>query len=503
LTAPISNFLGQDQHYNPDVLTCLANLSSDEVFTPPKIANDILDLLPSETWQNKDLRFLDPSTKTGIFLREITKRLMIGLQPIIPDDKDRLEHILKNQIYGIAITELTALMSRRTLYCSKNAASQFSIVKFEHNSGNIYHAPMSHNWKDDFCTECGASRSVYDRDSSEETYAYNYIHSNDLFKDIEFDVIIGGPPFQLYDGGGTGSSARPLYQKFVEKAIAQCPKYIAMVTPARWYSGGKGLDRFRAQMLSDPHMRVLVDFPETKDVFPTDIAGGICYFLWDREHQGKCTVRVNRDGVATESKRYLNEFDTLIRDQTSIEIINKVQKKTPETLDALVSSRKPFGFESNYKSSGVGQVTLRTSQGKVKVSSTQITAGHDLINKWKVLLSKASNDHGGQPDKQGHRKIFSRIEILAPNEICTESYLVIGNYESEKPAKNMEHFLRTKFCRFLVSVMLLTHNISRGTFKYVPRLPMDREWDDESLNTFYNLSDEQVSFINGQIKAME
>jgi len=494
----------EQYNYNPDVLTCLANLSSDEVFTPPKIANDILDLLPETVWKNKDFKFLDPASKTGIFLREITKRLMDGLKDIFPDEELRLAHILENQVYGIAITDLTSLLSRRTLYCSKNANSQFSIFKnCKDRMGNIFFKPMKHRWKNNFCEDCGASQAVYDRDDIAESYAYNYIHADEIFKELKFDVILGGPPFQLYDGGGTGSSARPIYQKFIEKAISQQPKYLSMVIPARWYSGGKGLDGFRELMLNDRCIRKLVDFPDTRDVFPTDIAGGICYFLWERDNPGKCQIKTYRNGKFSNSDRFLNEFDTFIRDSDSVIIINKIRKRAPENLESIVSSRKPFGLESNYKSSGSGALTLRTSKGKVKVAQSEISAGFDLIAKWKVLLSKASNDHGGQADKNGLRKIFSRIEILAPQEVCTESYLIVGSYDSEILANNMSIFLKSKFCRYLVSVMLLTHNISKGSFKYVPSLPMEKAWDDERLNKFFGLTDDEVSFINENVKTMD
>ena len=500
----IKNHKIEHRNYNPDVLTCLANLSSDEVFTPPKIANDILDLLPNEVWKNKNLKFLDPASKTGIFLREITKRLMDGLKNDIPNSELRLAHILKNQVYGISITELTSMLSRRTLYCSKKANSQHSIFnKFEDSMGNIFFKQMKHRWKSNFCEDCGAGRGVYDREDIAESYAYNYIHSDEIFKGIGFDVIVGGPPFQLYDGGGTGSSARPIYQKFIEKAIAQQPKYLCMVIPARWYSGGKGLDGFRDAMLNDRRIRKIVDFPDTRDVFPTDIAGGICYFLWERDSSGKCQIKTYRNNEFTNSVRFLNEFDTFIRDSESVMIINKIRKKVSNTLESLVSSRKPFGLESNFKASAKGELMLRTSKGRVKISQSEITAGFNLIDKWKVLLSKASNDHGGQADKYGLRKIFSRIEILAPKEVCTESYLTVGSYDSEALANNMIIFLKTKFCRFLVSTMLLTHNISRGSFKYVPNLPMDEVWDDAKLNKFFALTDDEISFINENIMAMD
>ena len=495
--------LSQDYSHNPDILTCLANLSSDEVFTPPRVAKELLDLLPTTLWSDPNVKFLDPGCKTGIFLREITSRLMTGLSEKMPDIQTRLNHILSNQVFGIAVTELTALITRRTLYCSKLANTKTSIFSNSKSpEGNIHYELMKHNWRSGFCTDCGASQTVYDRSANTESYAYNFLHDTQAFREVDFDVIVGGPPFQLYDGGGTGSSARPVYQKFIEKAIALNPRHILMVTPARWYSGGKGLDDFRKTMLSDRRVKCLVDYPDTRSVFPTDIAGGICYFLWSQKYNGPCEISVIRDGVKTTSVRFLNEFETFIRDKESVEIIKKVKAKVSASLDAAVSSRKPFGFDSMNRGRAKGELDIRTSKGWAKTSVEEVSVGHNLINVWKVLLSKASNDHGGQADKEGLRRIFSRIEVLRPGQVCTESYLIVGSYSTKLEAEHMASFLKTRFCRFLVSTVLLTHNISKGSFKYVPLLPMSSSWNDALLNEYFSLSDEEIEFINNLIKSI-
>ena len=165
--------------YNPDVLSCLANLSNDEVFTPPHLANQILDLLPIEIWSNKDAKFLDPVSKSGVFLREIAKRLMVGLEKQIPDKQTRINHIYKSQLYGIAITELTSLLSRRSVYCTKTANGKYSVCDgFDNEQGNIIYRSIQHTWKNNNCEFCGASQEVYDREDALETYAYPFIHSD-------------------------------------------------------------------------------------------------------------------------------------------------------------------------------------------------------------------------------------------------------------------------------------------------------------------------------------
>ena len=346
-------------NYNPDVLTCLANLSSDEVFTPPQLANAILDQLPPEIWRDRNATFLDPVCKTGVFLREIAKRLDVGLEKVIPDKQERINHIFTKQLYGLAITEMTALLSRRSVYCSKTANGKYSVCEsFGDSQGNIRFERVEHTWENGRCIFCGASQANYERSEELETHAYQFIHTEnpeELFN-MKFDVIIGNPPYQLA-GGGHGRAAMPIYNLFVEQAKKLSPRYLTMIIPARWYAGGRGLDDFRAVMLNDKRVRRLVDFQHASEVFPgVDVAGGICYFLWDRDNPGDCEIVNKSEPGVSVAVRPLDEFNTLIRSNTAVNTVRKVLAlhKGARLSDVVLPS-KPFGLRTFYepKSKGV------------------------------------------------------------------------------------------------------------------------------------------------------
>lgn len=370
--------------YNPDVLSCLANLSNDEVFTPPEVANRMLDLLPQELFRSPDTTFLDPACKSGVFLREIAKRLLVGLENEIPDLQQRVDHIFRKQLYGIAITELTSLLSRRSVYCSKYPNSKYSVSYFENPSGNIAYKRIQHRWKDGKCAFCGASKTEYERGEELETHAYEFIHTirpEDIFK-MKFDVIIGNPPYQLSDGGAQ-ASATPIYNRFVEQAKKLNPRYLTMIIPARWFGGGKGLDEFRKAMIEDRRIRVLHDFLNASDCFGTgvEIKGGVCYFLWDRENLGTCKVVTHdKDKYVEQDERFLKEdgSDVFIRYAEGVSVYHKVKRMHEKTFDNFVSSQKPFGMrtyvhgERNsfpgaiklYEKGGIGYIFIQPNRTK-------------------------------------------------------------------------------------------------------------------------------------------
>lgn len=495
------------KNYNPDVLTCLANLSNDEVFTPPVVVNRMLDLLPAELWSNPDARFLDPVSKTGVFLREIAKRLMEGLSERIPDRQQRADHIFTRQLFGLAITELTALLSRRSVYCSKQANGPYSVCSAFHDAdGNIRFRSTGHTWQNGRCRYCGASREVYDRDDTLESHAYEFIHTENpetIFPDMKFDVIIGNPPYQLSDGGN-GASASPLYHRFVQQAQKLKPRYLTMIIPSRWFGGGKGLDDFRREMLNDNHIRVLVDYENASDCFPgVDIAGGVCYFLWDRDNPGLCDVVNVRNNKTMHSVRTLNEFDTFIRHDQAASIVRKVCAFGEPMMSNMVSSSKPFGLRTFVRPQESGDILLRWQNGEGPYRRDEITVGRELIDKWKVITSYVGYDHAGNPGKDGKRRVFSKIDILPPGTICTETYLVVGSFDTEQEAKKLVAYMKTLFFRFLVAQCMYSHHITKEAYRLVPIQDFSQSWTDEKLYAKYGITDEEIKFIESMVRPME
>ena len=523
---------------NPDVLTCIANLSNDEVFTPPELANRMLDMLAeawaadydgASLWADKTVRFLDPFTKSGVFLREITSRLTLGLALEIPDLQERVNHILTQQVFGIGITRLTSLLARRSVYCSKYANGAHSIAKsFDNDAGNIWFERTEHTWADGKCTFCGASQAAMDRGGALETHAYAFIHTDniktrmtELFGEaMQFDVIVGNPPYQL-DDGGFGASAMPIYNRFVQQAKALEPRFLTMVIPSRWLFGGRGLDEFRREMLNDNRIRKLVDYPDSRQVFPSvDVAGGICYFIWDRDNPGDCRVVEFDHGLeSSEATRALLEpgAEVFIRSNRALSILRKVMAAEtgseslalPEKkrFEKQVSSQKPFGLRTFFRGtatkSSEQDVLVLQSGGRAWTSKAQVTAGVGLIDKWKVFTSKSSSEHAGQVDKNGQRRVLSLSGVIPPGSVVTETYILLGAYDTEQEARNCFTYVVTRFFRFLIAVRSSAQDLARSAYSFVPLQDFSRAWKDEDLYGKYGFTGDEIAYIEKLIRPME
>ena len=505
---------------NPDVLTCIANLSNDEVFTPPEFATRMLDTLAeawaannggADIWADKSVKFLDPFTKSGVFLREITSRLTKGLEKEIPNLEKRVNHILTKQVYGIAITQITSLLARRSVYCSKHARGEHSIAKgFASDDGNIWFQRMEHTWAGDKCKFCGAGRSVFERAEGLETHAYAFIHTDNINTrlaeifggNMQFDVIIGNPPYQLASDGGTRDI--PIYNKFVEQAKKLEPRYLSMVIPSRWMASGLGLSDFRKAMLEDQRIRQLMDYERMDLVFPgVDFEGGICYFLWDRDNAGKCEVTtVTGEETTGPMARDLNEYDVLVRDSRGLNILKKVRAAEEPSIIEILSADKEFGWTSNFdgfspnkKTTDVALYYGRSGKRLVGgIDRKEITKSPRLIDTWKVMTSAAYGERGARP-----------AMVLGPNfiaespSVCTQTYLFFY-VSSKKQAESLQSYLNTRFFRFLVSLRKITQHATRATYTWVPQQTWDRVWTDEALYKKYRLSNDDIAHIESSIR---
>lgn len=533
-------------NHNPDVLTCIANLSNDEVFTPPEVANDMLDQVAAawavdhngaNIWADSSVTFLDPFTKSGIFLREITQRLTEGLAQEIPDLQDRVNHILTQQVYGIAITNLTAMLARRSVYCSKWASREHSIcTAFDDDAGNIWFERTEHTWTggkpasrvhpttgeeitvctNRRCAYCGANEAGYNRSEDLETHAYALIHTGDAVRRVgeifggkmQFDVVIGNPPYQLGSDGGTRDI--PIYQYFVSQAKTLDPKFLIMIIPSRWMATGLGLNDFRKEMLNDDRISNLVDYQNAADIFPSvGINGGVCYFLWNRDHSGDCEVTTVRGGVVTGSvTRPLNEFDILVRDAKALPILRKVQAGNPQSINSILARDKEFGWTSNFR--GFRKIEqdglipihyIESMRRKVGfIEREKVAKSVQLIDKWKLLVPEVGS--GRERERTGADLVLGPCKVASSPSVCTQSFLFFYA-DSEEEIVSIRSYYMTRFFRFLVSLRKITQHATHATYGWVPLQSWDREWTDEMLYEKYGVSNEEIEYIESIIRPME
>jgi site-specific DNA-methyltransferase (adenine-specific) len=510
---------------NPDVLTCIANLSNDEVFTPPELANRMLDTLAeawaadhggANLWADKTVKFLDPCTKSGVFLREITSRLAKGLEAEIPNLEDRVNHILTQQVFGIGITHLTSLLARRSVYCSKHANGINSIAKgFDSDHGNIWFERMNHSWDVDKCKYCGAGKVIFDRPDGLESYAYAFIHTDNIKKrlaeifrgNMQFDVIIGNPPYQVASDGGTRDL--PIYHHFVEQAKKLEPRFLLMVIPSRWMAGGLGLSDFRRTMLGDRRIRDLVDYTNAAEVFPSvGINGGVCYFLWDAEYDGQCNISSVKAGeINGPINRRLDEFDVLVRDSRSLNILRKVRERNEPLVNTILARDKEFGWTSNFddfhdqpKKEDIPLYYIRTMKRSVGyISRDKVIKSQHLVDTWKLLVPAVGS--GRERERSGVDLVLGPSLIAPSPSVCTQSFLFFFVL-SRKEAESLQSYYATRFFRFLVSLRKITQHATHSTYSWVPMQLWDRIWTDEELYNKYNLAKEEIDFIESVIRSM-
>jgi len=430
-------------------------------------------------------------------------------------------------VYGIGITHLTSLLARRSVYCSKHANGKHSIAKsFADDDGNIWFQRTEHTWVDGKCTCCGASKKILDRGEELETHAYAFIHTDDIRTrvaelfggDMQFDVIIGNPPYQL-NTDGFGTQARPIYQQFVQQAKALDPRFLCMIVPARWFSGGMGLDEFRESMLTDDRVRSIDDYLTASDVFPgVGLKGGVCYFLWDRDNPGTCrvTTHYKNDPSSTAIRPLLEEgADVFIRFNEGLSILKKVAAvetgsgKSLELPEAkkfmnLVSSIGAFGLDSTFRGKekkSEDNLKVYRNGGVGYVARSEITKEQAVFDKWKVFIGRAAPGTGNR-DTYPH-KIISTPFIGEPGSISSWTYMYIGPFDSKAEAESVLSYLSCRLTRFLILLHKPSQDTTRKVYTFVPIQEWTRQWTDEDLYAKYGISADEIAFIEKVVRPMD
>ncbi len=526
-----------DSKRDYDILNMLNSISNFEVFTPFEITTKIVSLLPEDVFKHPEYKFLDPAVKSGIFLREIIYKLDNNLPKIKYKDKDsgktynlankkeRIEHILRNMIYGIAISELTGYVTRRTIYGvmdanidkeleyldSKLLRGKSDIDNSDDLYFNDYYNCEMFNTKDRIGYEAEGNIFYPNNETTMETEDTHYPFIKETkhkfinkIKEgkMKFDVIIGNPPYQTMDGGH-GASAKSLYHTFVENAKELKPKHLSMIIPARWYAGGKGLNDFRASMISDPSIETIVDYSNSMECFDNvDIKGGICYFLWTKNYNGDCLF-INKSRTEENAKqRKLDQFKPfIIRQNKSISILEKITIFNYPNLSEKISSRKPFGLPTNFKNYTNNKIDTYSIYGNKVVSyveKKEVVKKHESLNKWKVIIPKASDGSGEYPIS-----VLGKPIVIDKNSVCTETYLVAGFFETKKEAENFSLYLKQKLTRFLIGLIKNTQDMTKEKACFVPDLDMSKKWTDKELYKHFNLTSDEINYIESIIKPME
>lgn len=430
-----------------------------------------------------DTQILEINSKTGLYPLYVTysvyRRKLIQEAESVLSIKQKRElwmNAVNNNVFVICKTPMAKAITKRTL-------TGFSEVKIN-----------AHYYDDLINVMKNKSQQFISK-----VLKQNYWKKGN--GTMHFDACVGNPPYMLIDNGYR-VSATPIYNYFVEQAIAIAPDYVSMVIPARWFSGGKGLDSFRDMMLHDDSLCKIIDFPEATDCFyGVQIKGGICYFLWDKEHSGKCSVTTHLNGKVSETvERPLleNGNDIFIRYNEAISILHKVQSFKERSFETLVSARKPFGFDTLYKGGSKGDIILFENGGKSFITRNDIIRNNDWVDNSKVFIPESGSGSDSFP-----HPILGKPFLGSKGTACTETYLLIGPFANDTESNNVISYIKTKFFRFLVMLKKPSQHATSKVYSFVPIQDYSHTWTDEELYKKYNLTDNEIAFIESMIKPMK
>lgn len=467
--------------------------SHTEMLNEPRLVDR--GSVTNRVFMGQDTRILELNSKSGLYplymaysiwrerCREWERQGFFEVDKMtIEEEQLAWDDVIANNIFVVCKTPMAVSITKRTL-------TGFRDVK---QVNARYYADLVETLK--------TNPESFTKDVVRGQYFW---HNKNSEKEMKFNAIVGNPPYQVMDGGNA-ASALPVYQYFVETAKLLSPNYMSIIIPAKWYSGGRNLDEFRKNMLNDKRIAILHDVTDSRDLFPSaDIAGGLCYFLWNKEYQGNCLVTTHNYGHESTSKRDLSTHESFIRFAESFGIISKVEKFNEPKLSSKVYPQRPFGLRTFVTPLENGDITLRYNKGKGPYRKDLIQQNQHLIDKWKVITSRTSSEHAGQADKEGRKKILSATEVLAPGEICTETYILIDTFETETEATNCLNYLKGNFARILISAKVTAQMVSQDSFSFVPIQDYSEPWTDEKLYAKYGITPDEQAYIESLIKPME
>lgn len=467
--------------------------SHTEMLNEPRLVDR--GSVTNRVFMGPDTRILELNSKSGLYplymaysiwrerCREWERQGFFEVDKMtIEEEQLAWDDVIANNIFVVCKTPMAVSITKRTL-------TGFRDVK---QVNARYYADLVETLK--------TNPESFTKDVVRGQYFW---HNKNAEKEMKFNAIVGNPPYQVMDGG-IGSSAVPVYHHFVNVANRIDPQYVSLIMPAKWYSGGRGLDSFRQSMLSDRSISHLFDFIDSHDCFTkVDIAGGVCYFLRDKFYNGNCVVSTIRNGKTTVVTRNLNELDVFVRTKEELDILDKIKSNTESFMSDVVLAQKPFGLRTYETPLSEGDIVLRYNKGKGLYLRKRIETNSNLIDKWKVITSCATNEHAGETDKNGRKRIISTLEVLKPGEICTETYMVISTFESEKEANSCIAYIKTNLVRFMLAMVTTTQHLSKSNFQFVPLQDFSEPWTDEKLYAKYGITPDEQAYIESLIKPME
>jgi len=449
----------------------------------------------AKVFKDPNTRILEINSKTGLYplymaysvfaekLQAYRDSHMLATDVPVQTQNQIWDDVLRNHIFVICKTEMAKSITKRTLCGFRQA--KVNARYFEDLINKITNQPTLF--------------------TSKVIRGKNYWNNTELEDNMKFNAIVGNPPYQVISHDGPqASQATPVYHYFVNIARRLSASYVSMIMPARWYSGGMGMNDFRTSMLNDKHLALIVDFPKSRDCFPTvDIAGGICYFLMDDNHTGKCVI-INKEGtVSNRDTRTLNEFPIFIRNNIGVHIIRKLDLS--KNLSSVVFPISPFGLPTNTEgceNEGTDSVLLISSKGRSYIPRSKAN-NPKLVGQYKVMIGQLNPDRGGVSNTTGGSNVTTKVTILSPNEVTTATYIILGGFDTKDEADNYATYIRTKFVRFLIFQTLSSMHITQSNFQFVPIQDWSKPWSDDELYKKYGLSREEIEYIETLIKPMQ